>query len=136
VDFSFVCLGDLADVAAKVLREGEWVHGGASYELVSVGRMTYRGAVEIVAGVVGEGVDVRRVDYGEAVERMAKVMNGGEEDVDGMVRDGVERIVLYYNRRGLRGNSNVLEWLLGRKATTVEEWAERKLAETELAETE
>ena len=41
-------------------------------------------------------------------------------------KDGAERMFLYYNRHGLVGNKNVLEWLIGRKATDFREWAEGK----------
>jgi len=35
-------------------------------------------------------------------------------DVNDKIRDELERMVLYYNRRGLQENPNFLEWLLGR----------------------
>lgn len=38
------------------------------------------------------------------------------------MRDATERLVLYYSRRGLKGNSSVLEWLIGRKPTSHAEW--------------
>ena len=35
----------------------------------------------------------------------------------------MQRTLLYYNHRGLMGSSTQLEWLIGRKGQTVEEWA-------------
>ena len=46
-----------------------------------------------------------------------------------LVRDEAERLVLFYNRRGLRGSPNVLRWLLGREPTTVEEWIDIQMGQ-------
>jgi len=54
-----------------------------------------------------------------------------DEDEDGHkgTTDGVERMILYYNRRGIVGNPGVLEMVLGRKVMTTEEWVERRVEE-------
>jgi hypothetical protein len=49
------------------------------------------------------------------------------------VRDHAERLVLFYNRRGLNGNPNVLRWLLGREPTTIDQWIEIQLEQAGLA---
>lgn len=44
--------------------------------------------------------------------------------VDSHSRGATERLFLYYNRHGLLGNPNVLEWLIGQQAMSFQEWAE------------
>jgi hypothetical protein len=51
------------------------------------------------------------------------------DKVNPAIWDTGERMLLHYNRHGLVGNPNVLEWLVERKATTCEEWAKAKVEE-------
>ena len=67
--------------------------------------------------------------------------NGNEHDTDALAtegdlrgdipRDEAERLVLYYNRRGLKGSPNVLRWLLGHEPTSVEAWVDAQLEAVE-----
>jgi len=41
--------------------------------------------------------------------------------------DGVQRLLLYYDNHGLKGNPSVCEWLLGRKPTSLEEWFQSEI---------
>jgi hypothetical protein len=44
-----------------------------------------------------------------------------------LVRDSAQRLVLFYNNRGLTGSPNVLRWLLGREPTIVDQYIQREL---------
>lgn len=52
---------------------------------------------------------------------MMAILLFGTKDIDPRCKDAEERMLLYYNRRGLAGNPSLLEWLLGRKATSRED---------------
>jgi hypothetical protein len=43
-------------------------------------------------------------------------------------RDEAQRLVLSYNRRGLKGNPSVLRWLIGQEPTTVDEGVKVQLS--------
>ena len=65
---------------------------------------------------VGKEPKVEKVPYDQAVEGILKrFAKGGDGEP---MRDGRERLLLYYKRRGLVGSPTVLEWLRGREATT------------------
>ncbi|MCJ1404971.1 hypothetical protein MMC11_008197 [Xylographa trunciseda] len=123
IGFSFVALKDLGEVGAKVLREGQ-KHYSASYEICGTGPVSYSEVMKIVGQKIGKEVVAEQVGLQEAVDGLMKILFGGSEEVHSYTRDSAERMLLYYNRRGLVGNPNVLEWLLGRKPTSVSEWVE------------
>lgn len=124
IPFSFVALRDLG-VAAKVVLEEREKHFLAMYPIVGTEKpMTYREVCGTVGEVAGKKVVVKQRGFEEAVDLFSKLLFG--EQAEGKRRDGLERLLLYYNRHGLVGNSNVLEWLIGRRPVGIEEWAERK----------
>ena len=45
------------------------------------------------------------------------------------MRPFATRLLVYYNERGLIGNTNVLEMLLGKKPTSYSDWARLKANE-------
>ena len=57
-----------------------------------------------------------------------KTANEGDLRLD-IAHDEAERLILFYNRRGLKGSPNVLGWLLGRPPTSLEEWIDVQLRE-------
>lgn len=66
-------------------------------------------------------------DFYTAVQDLWSVVAGNFEESHGMARDGVQRLVLYYNFYGIKGNTNVLEWLIGRKPMTLEGFFRHKI---------
>lgn len=76
----------------------------------------------MVSKEIGQEVELKQMTYEESVEGFLKRIFGGREGADMENVDATERILLYYNRRGLVGSSNVCEWLLGRKPTGWLEW--------------
>jgi uncharacterized protein YbjT (DUF2867 family) len=125
IPFSFVALDDLGLAAKTVLEERE-KHYLAYYPIVGTTPMTYSEVCSVVGKVIRKKIVVKQKGFEEAVETFSKILFGGGGKPDGKRLDGLERLFIYYNRHGLVGNPNVLEWLLGRKPTGIKEWAEGK----------
>ena len=125
VKFSFIALKDLAAASATVLEERE-KHFYAQYPLVSAGPHSYEEVVAIVEKEMGKQIRIQQIPYAEAVEGGMKRI-AGTADPDPRTRNGLERLVLFYERRGLLGNSNQLAWLLGKSPISYAEWAREKL---------
>ncbi|KAJ9603040.1 hypothetical protein H2200_012335 [Cladophialophora chaetospira] len=118
VKFSFTTLRDYAEASVKVIREGP-KHFFATYEILSTWPMDYHAYVKEVGDVLGKDFEIKQLEYGQAVEGFCKTVFKADslDEVDIRNREGPERMLLYYNTRGLNGNPGVLEWLIGRKAT-------------------
>ncbi|KAI9693300.1 MAG: hypothetical protein M1822_005296 [Bathelium mastoideum] len=120
--FCFIALRDLAAASAVVFEQRER-HLYAQYPLVSTGPHSFEEVMHLLSQELGKPIRIEKMPYEEAVRgRMARM--GGD---DPRTKDVTERLVLYYERRGLLGNSNQLVWLLGRPSTTCAEWARDKL---------
>ena len=76
---------------------------------------------------MGKTIQIERVPYEQIVETYCQLVFGSSQVVDQNMRDGPERLLLYYNTRGVTGNPGVLEWLLGRPGTTPAELAKHLL---------
>ncbi|KAI3323541.1 putative nucleoside-diphosphate-sugar epimerase [Xylariaceae sp. AK1471] len=146
---SVVSLHDLAEAAAKVLNERE-AHFYAQYPLCSTLPISDSELIAVVEKYIGKHIDIQvpsfeaRVEmtfqylYGGSKENVFAGNQSGEETASShispqgdprpdLVRDAAERLVLFYNNRGLTGSPNVLRWLLGREPTTVDEYVQREL---------
>jgi uncharacterized protein YbjT (DUF2867 family) len=107
---SMVDVGDVAEVAAKVLLDGDR-HAGATYELVAPGRYTAHDLAKVISEVAGRDVTAERIDS-ETFLRAAL----GTDDPD---RFPYQARLLWaisnrYSSHDFIGNPNVLTWLLGR----------------------
>ncbi|KZF23378.1 NAD(P)-binding protein [Xylona heveae TC161] len=126
--FSFIALRDLAEAVVRVLDERE-KHFLAQYPIVSTAPLSYTEVGKILSKVIGKEVKIARTaSFEESVESFLKLLFGNAP-VDYITRDTTERMLLYYNEHRLAGNPNVLEWLIGRKATSYEEWAKLNVQE-------
>ena len=121
IPFSFLALRDLGEASSRVIMERE-KHYFAVYPLTSTGPMPYTEFVRIVGSEMGKDVSVERLPYETAVDKMC---NGllKSKSADQGYRDGPERMLLFYNKRGLIGSPNVLQWLLGRQPTSISQLA-------------
>jgi uncharacterized protein YbjT (DUF2867 family) len=130
IPFSFVTTRDIGEAAANILLQRE-KHFYATYQLVSTPQpLSYVQAGEIISEEMGKKVRLERRSLEEGVEVMIAGVTGGKaEDASWVSRQGLGRMLLHYNDRGLVGNSNVLEMLLGRKATGYREWVRLMLEE-------
>jgi len=126
---SLIDLHDLTDVAAKVLTEGA-KHYFAGYELVGPDKLTAHEVARILSRNLGREVPIRQWNPAERTKHMF-----GTSDLKTPFQkhtlEVLESISAWYSRHDFLGNSNVLEWLLGRKPTTFEQFVKRSIAEAE-----
>lgn len=121
---SMVDLGDVAEVAAKVLIEGA-PHWAATYELVGPGRHTGHEIGAIVARVVGRPIAVEEIDG----DTYLKAWFGDVDPADFPHQARVLRsISARYSAHDFLGNPNVLTWLLGRPPTSYETFVRSQYA--------
>ncbi len=114
---SLVDLEDVAEVAAKVTGRPE--HAGAIYELAGPQMLSGDDKAGILSRVLGRSVKAVQESPGEFRRRAASA---------GMAQHVIDTraaMFAHYDHRGLAGNPNVLEMLLGRPATTFEQFASR-----------
>ena len=128
---SVIALRDLAEAAAAVL-VGREVHYLAQYPLCSTLPVSDAEIARAIGRAIGRTVEVRKPSYEEGVRLGIQYLYDGKGAADGdprpdICRDGMERLILFYNHRGLRGSPNVLRWLLGREPTTVDEYIKLEL---------
>jgi len=109
---SMVDLEDVARAAAIVLTEPG--HAGATYELCGRAILSPTDIAEIYTRFLGRPVraEVISRDTWAAGAREAGL---GDYEIETLVA-----MFVYYERYGLVGNPNVLEWILGRPATGFE----------------
>lgn len=121
VTFSFLALKDLGEAAAKVIEERER-HYLAQYPLCSTRAYSYRDVIRIVSESIGKDITIKRREIEEGATALMTMLYGDAAQVPSQTRDAAQRLLLYYNHHGLKGNPNVLEWLIERKPTTHQEW--------------
>ncbi|KAJ5101956.1 hypothetical protein NUU61_004178 [Penicillium alfredii] len=147
---SMIALRDLAEAAARVLREGE-PHYLAQYPLCSTLPISDTEVVKVIEKHTGKSIAVHVPSFETGVQNVLKFLFGGKQPghyvgelvdqdflspaADGdlrpdITRDEAERLILFYNRRGLKGSPNVLRWLIQREPTTVDEWVQMQLNST------
>ena len=116
---------DLGDAAAKVLEEGE-KHFYATYQLISTTPpMGYRQVCEIAGKKIGKQIKVEQMPFQKTMEGDIEAMFGLKPNPS--TRDQAQRMLLYYNYRGLVGNNNVMRLVLGREPLSWENWMEGKM---------
>ncbi|KAJ5508621.1 hypothetical protein N7527_010764 [Penicillium freii] len=143
---SLIALRDLAEAGARVLDERE-AHYFAQYPLCSTSPVSDAEFIKINGNHMGKKIQVTTPTFEEGVSKLLKLLYDGESGVyspdhvdsdlrwpaskgdlrPDITRDEAERLVLFYNRRGLKGNPSVLRWLIGREPTTVDEWVKIQL---------
>ena len=117
-EMGFVDLRDLGAVTQQILREPE-KHYRARYELCGE-NVSYTEYARLISKVSGKQVEVKL----GSLLGVAKQFAGGDRDV----ADRFARMLFYYDRWGLVGNSNILQWLLGHEPRTVEGYIADSLA--------
>jgi uncharacterized protein YbjT (DUF2867 family) len=117
VGLSFVDMADLAEVAAKIV--GDPAHFQATYEICASDHLTSTEVAALIAERSGTAIRNEQVGIDEFV--------AGIPGADGYFGDFLIRLMTYYNRYGIRGNANVLTWLLGRAPTNATQYVDRML---------
>ncbi|CAG8908985.1 unnamed protein product [Penicillium egyptiacum] len=135
---SVIALDDLAAASAKVLNERE-AHYLAEYPLVSTLPISETDIIGLIEKRIGKSIELKTPSFDTGVNKLINALYGGPEKGEGeiglgrsspddlrgdFVRDTVEHLIMFYNRRGLKGSPNVLRWLLGREPITVEAWVD------------
>ena len=121
---SLVDLGDVTDVAVKVLTDSER-HVGATYELVGPGRYTAHDLGRIISDVLGRTIRVEEIDADTYLN--AWFGNADRSKLQHEVRV-LRAISKRYSSHDFLGNSNVLTWLLNRPPTTFEQFVRAQYA--------
>jgi NAD(P)H dehydrogenase (quinone) len=117
---SLVDLEDVAEAAARVLTDDG--HSGATYELVGTPPLSQ---IEI-AEAFGYALNKTIRAEAEAIESWEqRARDAGIEDYS---RETLIKMFRAYARDGLKGNPNVLGWLLGRPPTSLAAFASRTAA--------
>lgn len=117
---SLVDLDDVAAAAALVLTSDG--HSGATYELVGTMPMSQAE----IADTFGKALQREIRAEAEPVEMWRERARRAGLDDD--QRETLIKMFESYARDGLKGNPNVLGWLLGRRPTSLAEFAARTLA--------
>lgn len=115
---SVVDVADIAEVAAKVLTEGE-PHYGATYELSAPGCFTAYEIAAIIAKVTGSDIAVKETSP-EA--RMKDHFRGAPSEGAEHGLRVFQALRRWYSAHDFVGNPNVLAMLLGRRPTTLPEF--------------
>ena len=114
---SLVDLDDLAEAAAMVLTNAG--HSDATYELVGTPPLSQTEIAETFSKVLGKSVRAEAESV-EVWDRRARA--AGMNDYS---RETLAKMFRVYACDGLKGNPNVLGWLLGRKPTSLARFATR-----------
>ncbi len=115
---SLVDLQDVAEVAARVLREPG--HAGATYELCGPEGLTQEEMADILQRQLRCSVAVQVASI-EAWRKKAARAGLSDYQVDALVK-----MFAYYDRHGFCGNPGVLRWLLGRPPTRFADFVKRE----------
>jgi uncharacterized protein YbjT (DUF2867 family) len=114
---SLVDLDDVAEAAALILTSPG--HGAATYELVGTPPLSQ---IEI-AGAFGRALG--KIVRAEAETLEAWDQRAREGGIADDARQTLRKMFQSYARDGLKGNPNVLTWLLGRSPTSLDAWTAR-----------
>ncbi|EPQ50873.1 NAD P-binding protein [Gloeophyllum trabeum ATCC 11539] len=117
----FLYLPDLAEIAANILLDPE-PHVFASYPLVGE-NISLHSVADVIKEETARPVQCLTLDREQAKKEWGEKgarMYG--EALREWSAEAWERMVWYYDKRGIPGNSNITRWLLGREPTTWRMW--------------
>lgn len=123
---SLIDVADIAEVAFKVLNESD-KHFYANYELVGTDKLTPNEMARILSRVLGREIQVAQSSPNDLLELMVGLREPTPELQH--FYDVLASISNWYAQHDYIGNPNILEWLLGRKPTTFEQYLRRVFAE-------
>ncbi|GBE77182.1 NAD(P)-binding protein [Sparassis latifolia] len=113
----FLDLQDLAEVARLVILDPV-PHNRARYELTGQ-NCTLEDITKEISTRLGRQVVCKPVSREEVLLPKSTLQHA--ELLSDLAVEGMDRMLYYYDKRGIPGNYNVLRWLLGREPTT---WAD------------
>jgi NAD(P)H dehydrogenase (quinone) len=112
---AMIDVDDLAAVAAKVL--GDPTHFSAAYQLVGEGAVSPAAMAEALTTALHRPIEAKQITLEE--------WTGSAQTLSAYQMQALIAMFLYYDAFGLRGNSNTLNWLLGRPAGTFVNFVQR-----------
>ena len=115
--FALVDLADVAQAAAVVLTQSG--HAGAIYELAGPANLSSEEIAQALADRLQRPIEAVQTPL-ETWERTASATGMPSESIKALAA-----MFRYYDRYGLIGNGNVLGWLLGRRPTSLSQFAAR-----------
>lgn len=118
-EFSFVDLEDVAESAHIVLKEGD--HKGATYELVGTQPMTNLEVAEVFSRILDQPIHAEKEDLKDWKLRVKSRST--------YATGALIKMFEYYDQWGLKGNPNILRWLLHREATSLDSFIENIVKE-------
>lgn len=118
-EFSFVDLEDVAESAHIVLKEGD--HKGATYELVGTQPMTNLEVAEVFSRILDQPIHAEKEDLKDWKLRV--------KSRSAYATGALIKMFEYYDQWGLKGNPNILRWLLHREATSLDSFIENIVKE-------
>ncbi|KIJ25483.1 hypothetical protein M422DRAFT_263584 [Sphaerobolus stellatus SS14] len=118
----FIDLVDLATVVRNIVMDPVQ-HRFARYEIVGQ-NISYNDIASAISRISRRNVRCDVMTSQEFVEKMRT----SEEVRNEYAEDSLMRLLVYYDRWGLTGNTNVLRWLLGREPGTWEGYVRRELS--------
>lgn len=121
----FVDMADLGAAAALVATAPG--HDFATYDIASNEHLSGNEIASLLSDISGRSVSPARMPLQDFIDGYAKYLAFDETGVD-WTADAITRLFTYYDRYGIRGNGNVLTWLLGRPPTSFAEYVRRELA--------
>ncbi|MEM7568950.1 MAG: NmrA family NAD(P)-binding protein [Pseudomonadota bacterium] len=119
--FNVVDLRDLADACAVIASEDK--HFYAVYELAGPQALSQRDMAATISDVIGKPVEAKAVTW-DAMEAKARAAGANDDRVTQMLA-----MNKHYDAHGFRGNSNILEYILGRPSNRFASYV-KYLAET------
>jgi len=117
--FSFVDLEDVAEAAKIVLTEPN--HKNAIYELAGTMPMSHVEVAKIFGHVLNRNVRAEKEESGDWRFRAIGI---SEYALESLIR-----MFEYYDQWGLKGNPNMLRWILKREPTSLKTFADRIMNE-------
>ncbi|KAJ5914998.1 hypothetical protein N7504_003881 [Penicillium tannophilum] len=126
VTFSFTALHDLAEAFAVILNERE-KHYLAEYTACSTGPTSYAEVIAMLSEEIDRPIQIQKKEFYESANQFQSMLAGKNGELSPASRDAMHRLLLYYNFYGIKGNTNVLKWLIGRETTTVKDFLHQKV---------
>lgn len=126
-DLGFVDMADLGEAAALVATQPG--HDYATYQISSSEYLSGNAIAGILSRISGKPVLPERMSIQAFCDHYASHFAPDASSLDWTI-DAITRLFSYYDRYGIRGNGNVLKWLLGRPAGSFEAYVKRELAKT------
>jgi len=123
-----LCLVDLVDVAkVAAIVLADTTHDGAIYQLVGTGLISQFEVAALISRLLGLEIKAEQISLENWQAQVAKTGLGSYQ-ISALVK-----MFLHYQAHGFSGSPRMLNWLLGRQPTSLEECLKREISRLNLA---